>query len=410
MSVFTYNGVTIPYASTAYFTQGPAYDEVSQTDWFATRFDIQVAGVLNIAYLKIIDPTLVGKGIRNAAELMVVVRDRLMAPRKRLSFTFGGVDVIPQATVAGSVDVDNGPKPQDCRVTRLTNESFYVVYRITATYWENYDPNVFPRVNRPGNNVLFNRWTETVDIDDRGFSTRSRDGKFKVRSDNADGVVPDAVRSAMAVVGVPRGFLRTSSRYTQTPDGLGLQYSVTDREQFKMPPSPAFKASGRYTQTTTKGQAKMFGHIHLRLEGGRLTDQEALLDRAMAIAAAKLQITGAPLVGPKDKRAILQNGSLSVDLYDNVVEVDMTVMFFPTKQRRQGVPVGPGAFTQVMTFTPYTDGVQPPPMPDYGDRGSAGLLLQSAAYYDPSLRDVKLNRETGQMSAGLEPGTAGVRG
>lgn len=47
--------------------------------------------------------------------------------------------------------------------------------------------------------------------------------------------------------------------------------------------------------------------------------------------------------------------------------------------------------------------------PQFGSRGTAGLVLRAAAYYDPSLRNVKIQMDSGNMGPGLlKVGEAGV--
>ena len=408
MSIAKYGDITIPYAFTTQFRQDPMYDDVSGTDWCGTKFDIQVGGVLNINYLSAIDPTLIGTA-NNAADIMRTIRYKLLKPRQILSFTFDGSELIPQSTTEGKVDTGNGPRPQTCQITRLNNESFLITFHIIAEYWERNDPASVLAVNTAGQSVLYNRWTETVEIDNLQYSRRTREGKFKIRSDNAEGVIPDQIRNQMAMIGVPRGFLRESSRYTQTPDGLGIQYTIVDKEQFKMPPNPAFKASGTYTESTSKGDAKRFANLHVRLEGARNVSQDVLARLAVSVAALKCAIVGAPLIGPVSRRSILHSASVRIDLYENVVECDLNVMFKSNAHRTNGIALFGGDFRSATSFTPLTDGIDPSTnAPPYLERGTAGILLQAAAYYDPSLRGVIVNPSVGQFTQGIMPGQAGV--
>src|SRR3990167_5489613 len=59
ISVLTYHGCTLPYAYCTRFDQAAEYDE-SGTDWYCTKFDIQVECVLNTNYLSQIAPDLSG--------------------------------------------------------------------------------------------------------------------------------------------------------------------------------------------------------------------------------------------------------------------------------------------------------------------------------------------------------------
>ena len=139
MSQVSYNGVTIPFPFSTELTQEAVYDEVGGTDWFCTKFDVKTQGILNANYLNQIAPDLAlgGSPATNPADLMSVIRTRLLQPRKTLTVLCNGVHLIPGDTGGpGTVDIMNGPKPQSCVITQLTNVSFLITYHIIAHYWE----------------------------------------------------------------------------------------------------------------------------------------------------------------------------------------------------------------------------------------------------------------------------------
>lgn len=387
MSVVTYNGVTLPYSFCTEFRQTAVRDE-SDTDRCYTKFDISVQTVFTAAYLKAIAPDVTDPADRNAAEIMRAVRDRLLTHRRTLSVTLNGIELLPPATAgAGTVDAWNGPKPHTCDVVQMNNSTFLVSFRIVAHYWENPDPNDFLR-NRHGNNVLYNRWTEEVAIDEIQQSRRTRRGKLKIRSDADQKVIPDDFRGTMACLSIPDGFLRESQSYKQSPDGLSLEYTIVDKEVFKLPPNPADRASGYYTESTGEGSALRYGECEVRLTGANFRNESQLIEMAVAVVATKLAVQGGALVGPKNKQGIVQSASVRVDLYKNEVVAKAHVLFPFSKKRVGGI-----AFLRNdMAFTPFSDGaggvgVDNPP-PTVFNRGSAGLLLQAAAYFDPDLRQV----------------------
>jgi hypothetical protein len=82
-----------------------------------------------------------------------------------------------------------------------------------------------------------------VQIDKFMASTRTRSGTFIIRSDNAERITADQIRTQMAVLGVPNGFQRESATYTQSTDGLSIKYDIVDKEYFKAPPQDAFEAT-----------------------------------------------------------------------------------------------------------------------------------------------------------------------
>ncbi len=427
MALVTYDGVTLPYAFLTEFLQEPVADDVGGVDRCLTRVTMTAQTIIHFAYLRMLASSLMDGNnplTRNPADIMNAIRDKLLGYRKRWSVKINEVEQVPaiQDGNAGVVDAQNGPMPQFCNVTDLTDSSYLMTYKVVGHYWENpqigtssLSTNPGPGgsglvTNKRGASVLFNRWSETVDINGLNYSTRVREGKYKIRSDNANGEIADALRDRMAVVGIPQGFLRDGSSYAVTPDGLAISYRVTDKEVFKMPPAPALKATGTYYETTTNYGYKRFGGVRLSLEGGKTTDQAKLLETAVGVASSKLVIAGALLNAQTGGFAFLDHSMIEVDMYENRVSVDMRCLMKPGGGGGNGL-VG-SRFTGVnmrfgkMTFTPQSDGVSY--KPSYPIRGTADLpLLKAAAYYDPSILGTVVDPSTNQLSRGLQPGQAG---
>ncbi len=406
-------------------------DDMGDTDWYLQKFDIETQCLINTDYLAALAPSLVGQ-VNDPATIMQLIRAKLMTHRKELSVTFNDRELIPQVLVGnpGTVDAQNGPKPQSCDFVEMTNTMFIMRYHIIAHYWENNEFEEDDVQNVAGNAVLYNRWSETVDIDNRNFTTRTRDGKFIIRSDNPQGKIADELRTQMAVVGVPDDFLRVRSHYKVDPSGLAIQYQVVDQEVFTKPPDPAFKAQGYYRESTTINGAKRYGEVFIHLEGDRNTSQVKLMKLAIDVASGKMAKEGARLTGdPRKGFQIIENAVLHQDLYDNVVEFSIRGLIAATKERLKpgggkitSIALDPIAgFTGISSRTPRSD---PTYHPAYKDRGTASILMQAAKYFDPNLANVELaparitaddnaNTTTGdnagklQLSRGQAPGTAG---
>lgn len=421
MSQLNYNGVTLAYCFTTDLRQEAVRDDQGDTDFCLTKFDIQVQSVLNVAYLAQLVPDIVAQVGRedfsnSAADIMNMVRKRLLAHRRPLSFIFNGVELIPKVdNQVGYVDAMNGPKPQHCSITPVTNETFLLRYHIIAHYWE------CPRIDREvaadgpgqgqlvrqgqgGTPVLFNRWSERVEIDEKNYSKRIREGKYMIRSDNATGVTVDELRRDMAVVGVPEGFLRESSEYQVSPDGLSLQYRLVDQEVATLPPDGSFKADGEYIETSTKWDAKRYGEVRVHLQGSKTTPKATLLEKAVEIGASKLykrNFANFSFLG------LLEFATLNIKLYDNDVEIRFRALLNPQSDNS-----GTGRLDELWGFrldkiaeTPLSiSAISPPP---YTVRGDTPILLRAAAYFDPCLNQ-KLSCTDGQIMPGLVPGTAGT--
>lgn len=400
-----YDGIALPYPLTTRFDQQTVYDD-SKTDWMCTKFDIQIQAVLNIKYMDTIAPEFANAATNpnNAGAIMRAIRTRLLRPRRSLSYMVNDEEMIPPSTAGeGTVDAMNGPQPQSCSITLMTNVTFLITYHIIAHYWENVDidPDTLEAIYDTGNNVLSNRWEESIVYNDVMAATRYRHGKYVIRSDNADGFTVDGLRPQMAVVGVPAGFVRIQSEYKIDPGGLIMQYSIADKQVFKMPPQPAYKAQGTYTETTTKMGAIKFGEVHLRLEGCPNSDicsQDTLLEVAMAIAGLKLQIRGFTQISsnslpgpgvtqvPITRFRLLHFASVTVGMFENVVEVRARCQFNAQNGRTQGFD-GFNNKDGTLTETPLSSLEFPP---QYFMRGTDNILLQAAKYYDPSLKNLKM--------------------
>lgn len=352
----------------------------------------------------------------NAAQIMKAIRSRLLQPRRAFSFQVGGVELIPQAITgnSGTVDAKNGPHPRSCSIHQFTNLLYLVTWRVEAHYWENNNvlPNNNPIVsNLPGNMVLYNRWRETQRIDNRNFSTRTRSGKMIIRSDNQEGQTADTVREQMAVVGVPRGFLRDSSMYTVSEDGLGVEYTVVDREVYRYPPPPAMTAEGTYSESSNNYGAFRIGHVSLTLRGSPDTPQIDLVSIAVSVAMIKMRSRGVRLQNqndPDNNVPLLNRSAVRVGMYDNWVQVEVEGMLSQTKNIGKGV-AGWDDWRKdnyYLTATPFSEDYDN--QPSYPVRGSsANLFLQAAAYYDPNLRNNEVDEASGQLNNGLEVGVAG---
>lgn len=421
MSVVSYNGVTIPYCHITDFRQEVIYDD-SGTDRLYTKFDIVVMGVINAAYADLLTPGLAVPAARNPADYMAYVGAKLRESKKTLSVKFNGVELIPivrEAPVGGvqpqlssrTTDAKNGPLPQSCIISNLTNTTFLLSWRVIAHYWENIElqEHVSPMTeNRRSNSVLSNRWTESVDIDALNYTRRTRRGKYIIASNNIDTKIADQFRETMAVTSIPEGCIRESANYTLQPDGLALEYTIIDREVFKLPPSPAFKAIGQYTETAPKKNSYRNLRVRLQLEGSKEVDQMDLLKKAIEICTSKLfhrvQIIAPTNVGPGGQ---MEDTKFMIDMYENKVEVEMGMVVNASRARVGGLSLILGQNehnTTTMTTTPLSDPQGTAPTPLHKDRGSMGYLLQAAAYYDPSLVGLQLEQLTNQLVEGDQIG------
>lgn len=414
MSAVTYNGIALPYALHTDFNQRNVYDD-SQTDRAYTRFDLSIQTLININYLSLYGITVANlqsyyntmATTFSAGQIQRYIRQRLLQPRKLLSVRIAGTEMIPNNTVTGqkgTVDAKNGPQPIDCKVIQLHDVTFLVVFTLVAHYWEQ-DPsnNSIPAKMSP-DPVLYNRYTATQEIDDRNFVTRSRTGKFIIRSDNQTGTPVDELIGKTAFLAPSKGFLRTSSSYTVSPDGLGISYAYVDKQQYRMPPKPAFKAQASVRQVSSLQNGYLRNiEARVRLEGDCKTDQGVLMTTALLIAMNRLAMGG---VGKGIGHiGIVSAIQLHAELYDNVVEVVAGGINVPTKERKVKAAVGGWEFDDIVQVPNY----DPNYVPNFRQLGWVPPLLQAASYHDPSLQ-AALNSSIGDYKTpgARIPGQAGA--
>jgi hypothetical protein len=425
MSVVIYAGIQLPYSNSTQFAQRAIYEE-SNTDRILTEFDISVQCLISSTYAALLNPRL-GNVTGNPADFMAWIRQKLLTTKQRLQFLVNGVDLIPNVQTGnpGIVDAYNGPLPQHCELTQLTDTLFVMNYRILAKYWENNNGDL-PSVpvtgtNNPGGYILYNRWTESIRIDQNNYTVRTRSGKFAIRSDNVGGFIADQLRSQMAVVGTPENFIRTRNEYKVDPSGLILAYVQEDTEVYKMPPFPAFTADGSITLSATNIGAQWFADVHVHLVGSAITNQISLIRAGFFICTDKVARVCANQ--PGNPSFIPLSASVTEDLWKNEVTLDMRFRIPKTSLRilavagQQGAP-NPNdinsyflaSFVGLDNFTPISDPVPPliNPRPNYLVYGTAGLLLRAASYYDPSIVGVLLSSPNVAIENGVVPTQPGA--
>lgn len=416
--IFSYGPISLPYPLTTQFSQEAVADD-SDTDRVYSKFDIIVQALINGNYAgSLVNSILPGRVITNPADIMDLIRSTMMTRRQKLSAVCNGVDLIPRipttaesGTYKGYVDAKNGPIPISCTINSLNNTTYLITFHIVAHYWEKNQINAnSPFVtNLPGNSVLSNRWMETVEIDQRNFSKKTREGKYIIASNNPAAWTADQARETMAFLGIPRGCVRSGANYTVSPDGLALQFRISDTEVYKQPPEGAFEAQGFYMESAPQRGPIRFVEAHVTLKGDKTSDQSRLITTAVGVVTSKIAVN-ARYINPGDQvNALPQSCGLKVDMYDNVVEFQMRAMVRANRERIGNVNLGRFGSSR-LTFTPLSDSVPNQFPPAHRIRGTAGFLLHAARYYDPSITTTSINGATNQLSTGVEPGQAGVRG
>jgi hypothetical protein len=243
------------------------------------------------------------------ADIMARIRRQLLRPRRPFKYSQvdeGGETVLLEATA--DTEADNGPKPVSCTITQMADRTWRIEWEIDVAVQDCTAYQEFAS----------NRFETTHDLDEKGYSTVTTLGRVFVRSDMKRS--PDALRPVITPP-VPKGF-RRKSMYQVAEDGLSMAYKFTDQEFYLAPPKNAVVAKGRFSITTVPPGAVMWAQVDVHLEGKKDMPKKQLMESAVLLALRRLEF--ADLVAdPIRGKPFVEGGSMSEELWDNVVDVTL---------------------------------------------------------------------------------------
>lgn len=313
-TTLTYNSVTLVNVLTRSFEEECVYDE-SGTDLLYHKFTLRVMG-----YIHSNSPSTSRVGAStNAANKHICtsqinLRTALMEPRKNLVLTVGGavllqVDPNNGRTAPPWGDVNNGPKPKNCRIVHIAGSGmFRVEFEIELAVVECAD-------NKNSTGILNNRWSMADEIDEH-YTTRRITGRLRLVDITLN---PQAFRSVV-VPPLQRGFKRQTISVTTTPDGLSLDYTVIDVERYAAPPFPGIAWDGTHTVSTGDG-VNTHVEMVIRLTGDKNTDKRTLIETCALVCFSKLDFQASTHV--------LENAAVIDHLQECVVEMRVAVLQVP---------------------------------------------------------------------------------
>jgi len=391
MATLTYNGITFGPSDwyTLSFSQEAIYD-TSGTDLMYVKFDISGQALLATP----LRPT-AGDAVPATTLTKIRTVKDFMQPRKTLSFKLGTTEVIPTTS---TVDAKNGPLPQYINVIEVTDAALMCNFRIIAHFAEN-SPNSEAGV------IVSHRWTDRVEIDKSFYSRRTRQGKVVVSLSafNSSKARIEDLRESLITTSIQKGFTRERSMYVRSENGLEMSYEIVDLEQFRLPPAPASDADGYFAATTQRmGSPGRQAMCSVTLRGPK--KQEAnplvLMKLAIAIAYQKLRANGGFFPNKADFKEALYRNEVSTTLSGFIKPEGNLEKFMSLAASCKGIGIDPVG----------SDGGIQTASPDPGTRGTAGILLQAAAFHDPTLAQT-LNKATntvvpagGASPVGMTPG------
>ncbi len=291
----TYNGITMHNVITRRWEQEIVYDP-SNTDAIGQKFNLTFEGVLHAQRVPIQAAETYIAGAESSASIFSILENvqRLLGtPRARLTVAVGGTTVIDiHSTLAistgvdgNSTDIDNGPKPTNITVTPIGSTVFQVSFSIEAMVG-NCD------ALRSGKGlVLNNRWSVRETMDQNFHTTRVITGHLRV----AAGVFavakgwPAHMHKPIVIPPLEDSFRRSKVSFGVEEDGLSCSYEIIDTQVHTAAPWPATSMEATYSESSTHGTF-FVSEMNVRLQGNPSTDKRLLIERAIQILNARLQL------------------------------------------------------------------------------------------------------------------------
>jgi len=130
------------------------------------------------------------------------------------------------------------------------------------------------------------RWWIADDVDGKTWqTTRTYQGTFRVKGMNVDS---HALARQITLPPIQPGFRRSRINWSESPDHLTLNFTITDVEQYAQAPAPATHWEGTYSISVPQGDITSEAELRFRLWSDNRTDKTFLFQLAQYIIDAKL--------------------------------------------------------------------------------------------------------------------------
>ena len=317
MSEITYNGVTLQDVLTQSVNQEPIYDQPGGVDQIYVKTTVTVQFTFHTvtgANLGYDTGTNLASGTESVLRL-------LNTNRRRFTMTIGGVtlfDVVPSATepnvtISGNTqDIDNGPRPS-CKIDEINGigiarGTFTVVLAV-------------PSCGTP-TDIVNLRWWTGDDVDSNWYTTRTITGRLRVA--NKD-IGPHAMRG-LIFPPLQKGFRRDKMTFTEDPNGLALDFTITDLEVYRSAPGPASTWRGNHRiSSQVPGATVVESEASVELNGAHDVHQTDLILLGVKIIDTKLQLQQQGIGGGGDSaekaRAMVMFYAIDAAMGENRVQL-----------------------------------------------------------------------------------------
>ncbi|MBO7206758.1 MAG: hypothetical protein J6W10_04010 [Kiritimatiellae bacterium] len=302
-----YNGVTLTRVETKKWQEDVQYDE-SGMNMLGSRVEMTFEGTITESSLEgyaesphsedaAIPPNVpvgVGKKIQYALRALEMPRANLIvyddiqdAEPIFAAYAENGLTENSPIQNQLNMDVAGGPKPISVRIVYIVNgyarvEITFVVNKIRCLEGETTggDSN---NLNPRNGFVISNRcWTDET-IDENFYTTKKFTGRLRVSSANQSVLF----YRQMFYPPLERGFYRESVNFSESEDGLTLNYTVTDKQRRNAAPYPATKVEGE-VQYHSINSGTTFVAARVSMIGAPFAPKQALVARALEFIRIKI--------------------------------------------------------------------------------------------------------------------------
>lgn len=324
----SYNGVSLGFIRTLSINQ-EAVREDSDSDYIYTKITIKVSSLLNRDILiGGINPNPAAPfNSLTPAQQVKKIRAALMSDCGKLRFGIDTDEIFTSPMDGFKEDDKHGPKPLYCNVTRIDGASTMHIEFGVETF-------IYDQACVGKTAYVSNRWSEAHHVNEHGMTKRTIKGKAIYRGswiDDKKGDLtgnkgeintPDTWRGSLIPPNaiIPDGFKRMSFEVTVPQDGLGLEYTIVDEEQYTYPPDSMTKFEAEYTATTSK-DSMWSDKVTVRGWSNVVMDKSKMFDDALNIVLAAFD---SRTIIQDPATAILWGGSLAYRLHENYIEVTMS--------------------------------------------------------------------------------------
>lgn len=349
-----------------------------------------------------------------------ILRGLMLTPRKDITVYMNGTLALYAAALPGPdaaqvqaewVDIDNGPKPRGCNVTRIVGDNtFRMVFSVELNLIRCTDSS--PISGTGAYPVVNNRWSISESMDRDFFTKRTIRGRLRTSTS----LWPAHSYRGFCFPALEAGFARESIEYEVADNGLDVTYQVTDTQVHTAAPWPATQIEATNTEETLDG-VNFISSMAVRLKGAPSSPKPALIAQAVNIADSRLNYFNQ---GPGETKALLVNFSLIEHIGpENIIDLNMTIKRFQEDigsyianlmGSQMGQPLdlptlqGGEAYNPGLSHVPAQFGYNPG-----GDERSPGVLFLLSCYLqDPCSPKKSIYRDQQQPSEA--PDIQGVLG